>query len=122
MITTGTILIERGTVLPDGGLPPGAPFSAHWTLLPSDRTSIEGWLEKAGWTWFYMAGEIHTGAFGFDKEKRVQSAVMRAVRQVGSEHCNCIEITDVGARSFLGMRYSTITAHARHIQKSCTFR
>ena len=65
-----------------------------------------------------MPGEITATAFGFGEEKRLRAAVGRVLRQSESEHFNCIEITSVGIKSFLGIAYSTVAAHARHIQDS----
>jgi len=115
------ILSERGAVLPDV-LPSGTPFSEKWRVISDSCTTFEAQLKQVGWTLFFMAGEIHTIAFGFDLEKRLNAAVGRALHQVESEHCNCVEITGVGVKSFLGIPYSTVTAHARHIQSGSRFR
>ncbi len=35
-----------------------------------------------------------------------------------SHNCNCVEITEVSAKSFLGTPYVNVSAHSRHIQES----
>ena len=68
-----------------------------------------------------MAGDIKTTAFGFDAEKRLRAAVGRVIKDVQAQTCNCLEITDVATKSFLGVPYTSISAHARHIQNGSQF-
>jgi hypothetical protein len=44
--------------------------------------------------------------------------VMAAVKL---QNCNCLEITQMRRRSFLGLPCTSLVAHARHIQKSRMF-
>jgi hypothetical protein len=69
-----------------------------------------------------MAGQIHTSAFGFDAQKRLRTAVKRAIKDVQSLNCNCVEITGVTTKSFLGLPYVSVTAQSRHIQSENQFR
>jgi len=32
---------------------------------------------------------------------------------------NCLEVTGIAAKRFLGVPYTVISAHSRHIQQSC---
>jgi hypothetical protein len=122
-VTAGTILIQDGTVVPDSMLLQSVPYSPSWTSVTNlDRTQLEGQLRKAGWTYFFMAGQIHTSAFGFDEQKRLRTAVKRAIRDVQSLNCNCVEITGVTTKSFLGLPYVSVTAQSRHIQSENQFR
>jgi hypothetical protein len=38
-----------------------------------------------------------------------------------AENCNCLQITQMRRRSFLGLPYTSLIAHARHIQRSRSF-
>lgn len=53
---------------------------------------IEAQLAKAGWTFFYMAGEVKKFAFGRDVGKRVSAAVGRVIRDVQGQRCNCLRL------------------------------
>jgi len=70
---------------------------------------------------FYMAGEIRTNALGFNAENRLRKAVRRIIAEVDGQKCNCMEITSVAAKTFLGIPYVTVVAHSRHIQSGCQF-
>jgi hypothetical protein len=121
-ITTGTMLIRDGTVLPEPS-PLGASYPGGWkSVTDLERRDLEKQLDQAGWTFFYMAGQIKTSAFGFDKQKRMRTAVRRALRDVQSQKCNCLEIDRVTTQSFLGLPYVSLSAHSRHIQNGKAFR
>ena len=121
-VKTGTILIERGASMPESLRLEGNSFSSSWTSVSNlDLNELDMAINKAGWTFFFMAGEIKITAFGFDKERAVRRAVNRVITNVESHKCNCVEITEVRAKSFLGMPYVNVTAHSRHIQESPAF-
>jgi hypothetical protein len=120
---SGAILVEDGTTLPGDMSLQSSPFSPSWRSVPDvDSEGLDAQLGKAGWTLFYMAGAIHKHAFGFDEDKRVRAAVSRVIRDVQSEKCNCLEITGLTTKAFLGIPYVSVTAHARHIQDGTQFR
>jgi hypothetical protein len=68
-----------------------------------------------------MAGEIRTTGFGFNDQSRTSRAVAHVMSAVKLQHCNCVEITQMRLRSFLGLHYTSLVAHARHIQRSRRF-
>ena len=121
-IKTGTILIEGGASMPDSVLLEGGAYSSGWRSVSNlDLNQLDSAIHKAGWTFFFMAGEIKITAFGFDKERAVRRAMKRVITNVESHRCNCVEITEVSAKSFLGMPYVNVSAHSRHIQESSAF-
>src|SRR5579859_1347442 len=121
-IKSGTILIEEGALMPQSLRLESQPYSNGWTAVSNlDLNGLDTAINKAGWTFFFMAGEIKITAFGFDKEGAVRRAVNRVITNAESHKCNCVEITEVSAKSFLGMPYVNVTAHSRHIQESPAF-
>jgi hypothetical protein len=121
-IKTGTILIERGASMPESLRLEGNSYSGGWRSVSNlGLNELDAAIHKAGWTFFFMAGEIKITAFGFDKERAVRRAVKRVITNVEAHKCNCVEITGVSAKSFLGMPYVNVSAHSRHIQESSAF-
>jgi hypothetical protein len=117
-IQVGSVLIENGTLMPDAWLPPGRPCPDGWIPVGKlDRPELEASLHEAGWTFFYLAGEIRATVFGFDEQATVGKAVKRLIANVKTRHLNCLEISQVVLSSFLGVPYATVTGHARHIQE-----
>ena len=119
--TAGTILIEPHVRLPNSMRHPGEPDSSGWKTLNGARATFEKEVQEAGWTFFFMAGEIQATVFGFDRQKTFRAALQRLITNVESHNCNGIEITQVIRKSFLKLPYVTVSAHARHLQKGLTF-
>ena len=119
----GSILVECGTNLPSAMSLDNSAFSQTWGVAPEVHgVGLETQLTNAGWTLFYMAGAIHKRGFGFNEEARVRAAVASVIADVHAGKCNCVEITSLVNKSFLGIPYVGITAHARHIQDGLQFR
>jgi hypothetical protein len=110
MIESGTILIEQGTPLPDTLRLETPPHSGGWGTV----ANLAEKLESAGWTFFFMAGEIKSSGFG-------GAALRRLIASAKRQKCNCLEIGGVSERSFMGVPYVSVSAHWRHIQKGLTF-
>ncbi len=122
IIKTGTILIETNAIMPESLPLDGKPYTSAWSSVSNlDLNGLGTAISKAGWTFFFMAGEIKITAFGFNSDKAVRRAVKRVITNVESHQCNCVEITDVSLKSFFGMPYVNVSAHSRHIQESSTF-
>jgi hypothetical protein len=121
-IQTGSILIEKDATMPQSLRLEGGPYSSGWRSVSNlGLNELDDAIRKAGWTFFFMAGEIKITSFGFDKKSAVRRAVKRVITNVESHNCNCVEITEISAKSFLGMPYVNVSAHSRHIQKSAAF-
>jgi hypothetical protein len=120
-ITAGSIWIQGSAHLPNS-VHPGAPDSSGWATLNGTRSTFEKEVQEAGWTFFFLAGEIKATVFGFDKQEILRAAFRRLTTNVKSHHCNAIEITQVAVKSFLKVPYVSVSAHARHLQKGLTFR
>jgi hypothetical protein len=94
-ITAGEILIEDGVLLPNSPMSLGKPDSNGWTALNGARSAFETQIREAGWTFFFLAGEIKSTVFGFDKQKARRTALKRLIANVKTHHCNGIEIAQV---------------------------
>ena len=119
MITAGTILIADGTLMPDPLQFGSESYSDGWRAVKNlDGYGLDRKIREAGWTFFYMAGEIQASVFGFDREKALRRAVNRLLANLKAEKFNSLEITRVAEKRFLGLPYVTVSAHSRHIQES----
>jgi hypothetical protein len=121
LITAGDLLVQDGTHLPRSlGLQAEAD-SSGWSAVKDSRLTFEKAVRDAGWTFFFMAGEIKATVFGFDRQKALRGALKRLEADVKSQHCNSIEITRVKSKSLLRVPYVSVFAHPRHLQKSMSF-
>jgi hypothetical protein len=121
-ISVGTMLLEDGTAMPESPVVDTTAYLPRWSSV-SGRTSSQlgRQIEAAGWTFFYMAGEISRRKFGFDDQSRTDRALAHVIAIVKEGGCNCLEVTKLRRGSFLGVSYTSVTGHARHIQKSRSF-
>ena len=120
-ITAGSILVQASAHLPIAVRLQGQSDANGWAAIEDTRSAFEKAIREAGWTFFFMAGEIQATAFGFDKPKARRTALRRLIADVRSQHCNSIEINQVTDKSFLGLPYVRVTAHSRHLQKGTLF-
>jgi hypothetical protein len=99
------------------------PYSNGWMSVTHELTSrdLEQELATTGWTFFYIANEVRSMAFGFNRSKMIQAALGRLIAKVKLQKCNCLQIDSVATQSFLGMRYVSLAAHPRHIQRGIVF-
>jgi hypothetical protein len=118
-INAGTILIKEGTLLPECLQLESEPYSKGWRLVKNlDAKGLDRKIHQAGWTLFFMANEVNATAAGSDPENTTRRAVKRAIAHIKSDRLNCLEITHVAVKRFLGHCYASVTAHPRHIQES----
>ena len=118
-IITGTILIKRGTPLPEALRFESEPCGPGWGLVKNlDGYGLDRKIIEAGWTFFCLAGEIKATVFGFDRQTTVGRAVQRILARLKPEKFNSLEITRMVSKRFLGVPYASVSARSRHIQES----
>ena len=118
-IKMGSILITEGILLPASLRFDSEPYAQGWRLVNNlDGSGMDQKIGKAGWTFFYIAGVLKASVFGSDEEKTTRKAIKQVIANMRSKHFNCLEITQVVAKRFLGLPYVSVSAHSRHIQES----
>ncbi|HYM75564.1 MAG TPA: hypothetical protein VE377_06260 [Candidatus Dormibacteraeota bacterium] len=96
------------------------PCSREWSLLKVlDTFTLDRQIHAAGWNFFFMAAEVKAMFLGSVGAAKVQIALKRILGKVQKEQFNCLEVTAIVARRFLGVPYVTVSAHSRHVQQSC---
>lgn len=120
-ISSGTILIREGTVLPEALPFESELYASGWSLVKGfDGDGLGRKMLEAGWSFFCQAGEINLTVFGLDEEKMARRAVARILARLKSAKFNSLEITRVASaasKRFLGVNYVTVSARSRHIQE-----
>jgi hypothetical protein len=116
-IKAGTVLIKEGVVLPDSLQIESEPYSKGWRLVQNlDGGGLDRKAQEAGWTLFFMAGEIRSTVLGSDSEGSAGRAVDKLTTKMNG--FNCLEISQVAGSRTLGLPSVTASGHARHIQQS----
>lgn len=116
-IKSGTLLIAEGALLPTELQCEREPCVTGWgTVQNLDSKSLDQIIERAGWTLFFIAGAVEMIAFGADQKKAAAKALRRIINSLKARKFNCLEITEVAAKRFLGFPYVKVSVHLRHIQ------
>ena len=118
----GTILTEQGTPMSRSMNVGTESYDLGWSAVTDlTRSELGKQLEGVGWPFFYMAGEVKTTGFGFHEQSRICRAIAQTIKAVQRETFNCLEITHIARKSFMGIPRIKIRAHGRHIQASLLF-
>ena len=97
------------------------PYSGSWGVVKAfDSFALDRKIHAAGWSFFFMAAEVKVMFFGAIGAKKIQNALKRILGKVKQQHFNGLEVTGIVAKRFLGVPYTIVSAHSRHIQQSCT--
>ena len=95
------------------------PYAHGWRVINNlDRYGMNQKISKSSWNFFYLAGVRTASVFGADEEKATRKAIKQIIANARSKYFNCLEITQVAAKRFLGLPYVSVSAHSRHIQAS----
>lgn len=121
VVQVGTILIEdRPAIMQLLGLT-SEPFSGKWCAIQGlDAFALDRKVHAAGWSFFFMVGAAKARFVGSVGATNIRRALERILVKVRPQSFNCLEVTGIVAGRFLGIRYTTVSAHSRHIQSSCS--
>jgi hypothetical protein len=114
----GSILIRDGTILPPRLSVTTDSLLPNWQIVTShDRSAFVRGIEGCNWYFFYLAGGTRTTVLGGNTFTILRKAVRRILTKRGDDKLNSLEITATATRHFLGIPFTTFTAHSRHIQE-----
>ena len=113
-----TILIREDTPLPANLSIESEAFLPGWRVVKNlDRTTLARNIEGANWNFFYLAGAMRATVLGRDRPGTLRRAVKRVLAKQEGQKFNSLEITRVVSKRFLGIPFTSVTAHSRHIQQ-----
>ena len=119
-VQVGTILIDDRPLMARVLGLESEPYSGNWSIVKAlDGIALDRKIHAEGWNFFFMAAEVKATFFGAVGTTRLQNALKRILAKVQGQNFNSLEVTGVVAKHFLGVPYTTVTAHSRHIQQSC---
>ena len=120
-VQVGTILIEERSLMAQALGLQSEPYAAKWIVVRAlDSFGLNRKIHSAGWNFFFMAAEVKVMFFGAIGAKNIQNAVKRMLGKLRPMNFNCLEVTGIVAKRFLGVPYTVVSAHSRHIQQSCS--
>lgn len=118
-IQIGTILIRDSRAMDQRLELESDSYLPNWSVVRAlNGFALDRKIHAAGWNSFFMADEVHASAFGSIQADSLRTALQRIFAQLRGQDFNCLEVTGISARHFLGIPYFTVSAHSRHIQHS----
>src|ERR1700756_5277561 len=114
-IQVGAILLdERPLMMQALGLD-SEPYTGNWGVVKAlNGFALDRKIHAAGWNFFFMATEVKAMFFGALGANKIQNALKRILGKVKGQDFNCLEVTGIVARHFLGVPYAIVSAHSRH--------
>ncbi len=112
-------MMKVGTIIPQSLRVETELYSRGWEIIKNaDADGVDRDIRRADWNFFFLAASIQATALGFWGERTVRRAMERVLAKAELAKFNCLEITEVSAKQFLGFPCVHVSAHSRHIQKS----
>ena len=114
----GIIFIRDGTILPPILSVTTDAFLPNWRIVTShNRSTLARSIEGCDWYFFYLAGDIQATVLGGNTRRALRKALKAILTKHGNDQLNSIDITAIVSRHFLGIPFTTFTAHSRQIQQ-----
>src|SRR6266568_4865643 len=109
--------MKVGTIIPQSLRVETELYPEGWEII-KNSDAVDRDIRRADWNFFFLAASIQATALGYWRERTVRRAMERVLTKAERSKFNCLEITKVSAKQFLGFPYVHVSAHSRHIQKS----
>jgi hypothetical protein len=118
-IQAGTMMVYQSANLESLAVE-SDPYFRNWRSLGAAESSgLESRVRAIGWTLFFLAGEIRTVVPAWGGHNTLRRGVKRLLARTHLQHFNCLEVTEICRKYFLGIPYLSMSANPRHIQSGC---
>ena len=120
IVQVGSVLIgEESPHMAEALALQSEQYFGNWSVVKLlDGIALDDKIHAARWNFLFMADEIKATFFGAVGAGKIQRALQQIARKVKHQNFNCLEVTAIVAKHFLGVPYTTVSAHSRHIQQS----
>jgi hypothetical protein len=117
-VKNGTLIVAEGVLLPPSCNVSGKPFSQGWRVVTNlEGRGLDRRFSDIGWTVFQKAAPATVSVLGFGENQTLRKAFRKIVRGSGGLKFNCVEITRVMQKTFMGLAYVRMSARVRNIQE-----
>jgi hypothetical protein len=116
-VQSGTMLVQQSAILGFPGVP-SELYCQNWRSLGAlESFGFDQTVRAAGWNLFFMAEELRAVVPAWGGQSALHRGVKRLLAQTRLQHFNCLELSHVLRKYFLGIPYISIVAHPRHMQR-----
>jgi hypothetical protein len=114
----GSVIIRVGTVTPERMEVESEALCEGWDRIRNvEAGNLDRALRAAGWHMMYLAQGREAVAVGSFEQETVERATASLLGKLKSQMFNCVELTEISYRNFIGVPYVHVAGHARHIQR-----
>ena len=114
----GTVMIQEGVMLPDPFVLSSDRYTVGWRAVRvRDGFGVDRDLRSAGWHMATIAGGKFQAMRLGSAASGLRRMVIGLLARVREQWFNSAEVTAISTRHFLGIPYTAVTVHARHIQQ-----
>ena len=114
------MMVDQSVLLQALGIPSEAYFGQWRSLGSRESSDLDHKLRAVGWNFFFMAEELKAVVPAWGGQKTIGRGLKRLLARTRRQHFNCMEVSHVLKKHFLGIPYLSIAAHARHMQEGNT--
>ena len=115
-IQAGTMMVYQSANLLPFALE-SKPYFRNWgSLGTAESAGLNSKVRDSGWNLFFIAGEFRAIVPAWGGNDTLRRGVKRLLAQTHQQHFNCLEVTNIRRKYFLGIPYVSIAANPRHIQ------
>jgi hypothetical protein len=116
-IQVGSILIEDRAAKVEALGIESEPYVKNWSLLSFlNGRDLDRRVRATNWSFFFLAEAKRGRFFGDRSGSGMFKALTRILAKGRAQSFNCLEVTEILDKHFLGIHYTTIVAHCRHLQ------
>ena len=116
-IQVGSILVENRAAKVDALAIESEPYVKNWSLLSFlNGRDLDRRVRATNWSFFFLAEAKRARFFGNKSGTGMFKALTRILAEGRTQSFNCLEVTEILDKHFLGIHYTTIVAHCRHLQ------
>ncbi len=118
-IQAGTMMVRQSASMRSLGIESEPYFGGWRSLGVLESSGLDRKVRAAGWSLFFMAGELRAVVPAWGGQSTLRAGVKRLLAQTRLQHFNCLEVTHILKKHFFGIPYVSVAAHSRHIQDGC---
>jgi len=116
-IQAGTMMVQQSAILQSLEVD-SEPYCRNWRSSGvTESLGLDRKVRAAGGSLFFMASEIRAVVPAWGGQNTLRRGVKRLLAQTRLQHFNCLEVSHILKKHFLGIPYVSIAAHSRHIQE-----
>jgi hypothetical protein len=113
-IQAGTVLMKESHLF----VLESEPYFGNWSVVRAfEDYPFDQQVHAAGCHFPFIGAEVKVRFLGELGTKKINKAFTQILRKMRGHNFNCIKVTGIIVKRFLGVSYTTVSAHSRYLQQ-----